>query len=89
MPHEVRIQVRDVIGDPSHRKQFSGTVTRVEAAHGFVSVDGRGDWVFFHETDVAQGIWDRLSSGTRVVFFIGFSLRGPKAIDLWLEGATT
>lgn len=59
---------------------------RVEAAHGFVSIDGRDDWIFFHESDVAKGMWDPLSSGKRVIFAIGFSLRGPKALALRLEG---
>lgn len=86
--YEERIRVRDAVGGLSDPKQFSGAITRVEAAHGFVSIDGRGDWVFFHETDVAEGVWDRLSSGNRVVFAIGFSLRGPKAIDLRLQGGT-
>ena len=85
--YEDRIRVQDTIGGLSNPKQFSGTIIRVEATHGFVSIDGRGDWVFFHETDVAKGIWDHLSFGTRVIFAIGFSLRGPKALDLRLEAA--
>ena len=86
MSYEERIRVRDALGGQSDPRQFSGTITRVEATHGFVSIDGRGDWVFFHETDVAEGVWDRLSSEIRVIFAIGFSLRGPKALDLRLEG---
>jgi cold shock CspA family protein len=85
--YEDRIRVQDTIGGLSNPKQFSGTIIRVEATHGFVSIDGRGDWVFFHETDVAKGVWDHLSFGTRVIFAIGFSLRGPKALDLRLEAA--
>jgi len=89
MSYEDRIRVQDAVGGLSHPRQFSGTIIRVEATHGFVSIDGRGDWVFFHETDVAEGVWDRLSSGVRVIFAIGFSLRGPKALNLRLEGGTT
>jgi tetratricopeptide (TPR) repeat protein/cold shock CspA family protein len=88
MSYEERIRVRDAVGGQSDPRQFFGTITRVEATHGFVSIDGRGDWVFFHETDVAERVWDHLSSGTRVIFAIGFSLRGPKALDLRLEGVT-
>ena len=84
--HQARIEVRDFIGGLDSQQRFSGTVTRVEASHGFVSVDGRGDTIFFHETDVAAGTWDHLSAGRRVIFFIGFSLRGPKATDVHLEG---
>jgi len=86
MSYEDRIRSQDAMGGLSDPRQFSGTITRVEATHGFVSIDGRGDWVFFHETEVAEGVWDHLSSGTRVIFAIGFSLRGPKALDLRLEG---
>jgi tetratricopeptide (TPR) repeat protein len=86
MCYEERIRVQDEMGDLNGQGQFSGTITRVEATHGFVSIDGRGDWVFFHETDVVEGVWDQLSSGVRVMFGIGFSLRGPKALDLRLEG---
>ena len=85
---EERIRVQDAVGGLTNPKQFSGTTTRVEATHGFVSIDGQGDWVFFHETDAAGGVWDHLVSGTRVVFAIGFSLRGPKALDLRFEGET-
>jgi hypothetical protein len=50
-----------------------------------MSIDGRGDWLFFHETDVAEGVWNKLSSGIRVAFAIGFNLRGPKCLNLCLE----
>jgi len=86
--YEDRIRMRDAVGGPSDPRQFSGTITRIEATHGFVAIDGRGDWLFFHETDVAEGVWDRLWSGTRVIFAIGFTLRGPKALALRLEGGT-
>ena len=84
--YEDRIRVQDAVGGLSSPRQFSGTITRVEATHGFLSIDGRGERLFFHETDVAEGIWDHLTFGTRVIFAIGFSLRGPKAYDLRLEG---
>jgi cold shock CspA family protein/tetratricopeptide (TPR) repeat protein len=88
MSHEERIRVRDAVGGLSEPRLFAGAVVRVEAAHGFVSMDGSGDWVFFHENDVPDGMWERLSHGNRVVFSIGFSLRGPKALGLRLEGDT-
>ncbi len=87
--YEERINVRDAIGGLSNPKIFSGIITRFEATHGFITVDGRGDWVFFHETDVSIDCRISLASGTRVVFAIGFSLRGPKAFKLRIEGGTT
>jgi len=88
MSYQERTRIRDAIGSLNSPRQFSGTVSRVEAAYGFVAVDGRGDEVFFHESDVAGGIWERLTAGTRVVFSIGFNLRGAKALELRLEGGT-
>ena len=86
MSYDDRVRVQDSIGGLREPKQFSGTITRVEASHGFLSIDGRGDILFFHENDVADGIWANLSSGKRVTFTIGFSLRGPKGLTLRLEG---
>lgn len=85
-PYEERIRIRDVIGSFEHPVQFSGEVTRLEATHGFVKVDGRGNWLFFHETNVSDDEWEDMSSGKRVVFGIGFTLRGPQAIELTPEG---
>ena len=81
-----RVRIQDVSGGISTPRQFSGTINRIEATHGFVSIDRLGDWLFFHENDVAVGVWDHLSSGNRVSFGIGFSLRGPKALNLRTEG---
>ena len=87
--HEERVRVRGVVEDQSGPRIFSGTVTRIQAAHGFVSVDGRGDYLFFHETDVGDDVWRHLSSGTRVVFTIGFTMGGPKALELNEETSKT
>jgi cold shock CspA family protein len=86
MSHQDRTRVRDAIGSLSSPRQFLGSVNRVEAAYGFVTVDGRGDSLVFHESDVVSGVWDHLSTGGRVAFTIGFNLRGPKALSLHLEG---
>jgi tetratricopeptide (TPR) repeat protein len=80
-----RIHIKDAIGGLDKPELFSGTIINTETAHGFVKVDGRGFGLFFHETDVVDGIWKHLLPETRVVFFIGFNFRGPKAINLRLE----
>ncbi len=86
MSYEERIRIQDAIGRLTTPRLFSGAVSRLEATHGFLSVDGRGDWIFFHENDTAEGAWDHLYTGTRVLFIVGFSLRGPKALQVSLEG---
>lgn len=86
MSHDERVKVRDVVGGADTPQDFTGSVTRVEATHGFVSVDGRGDWIFFHKSDVEPNAWAELRSETRVVFSLAFSLRGAKAIAVRIEG---
>jgi tetratricopeptide (TPR) repeat protein/cold shock CspA family protein len=89
LSHSERTRTRDAIGGLNSAKRFTGTVMRLEASHGFVIVDGRGEVVFFHEMDVAEGVWSQLVSNKRVTFSIGFSLRGPKAFGITLEGDAT
>jgi thioredoxin-like negative regulator of GroEL/cold shock CspA family protein len=85
LPYNDRSRLRDALGGLRTPRQYSGVIARIEAIYGFVSIDGRGDWVFFHENDVIEDIWGYLTSGTRVIFNIGFSLGGPKALNLQLE----
>jgi cold shock CspA family protein/Flp pilus assembly protein TadD len=87
--HEDRVRVRDILGGPNNPRLFSGAIIRVEATHGFISVDGRGEVVFFHRSDAPEPVWERLVTGKRVAFEIGFSLRGPKALNVRLEGGST
>lgn len=82
--HDERVKIRDVVGGKKEAVRFRGNIVRVEAAHGFISVEGRDDWIFFHRSDVEQQ-WDRLRTGSRVTFSVGFSLRGSRAIDLRFE----
>jgi len=90
MSHENRTQLRDVIGGLEAPSRFSGSVARVEAAHGFVEVDGSGESLFFHRNDtIDEAVWDDLRSGSRVKFEIGFTLRGPLAINVDLEHGDT
>lgn len=86
--HEERIKIKDTILENGEPKIFSGAITRLEATHGFVEIDGRGDWLFFHESDLSEDSrWASLLTGGRVLFQIGFSLKGPKAFALRLEGS--
>jgi cold shock CspA family protein len=82
MEHEARIRVRDRMSNGSQTPSlFTGTVSRIEAAHGFVTVDGRGDDVFLHKSDVDGTTWDDLRRGGRVTFHVGFNFGGPLALN--------
>jgi cold shock CspA family protein/tetratricopeptide (TPR) repeat protein len=86
LSHHERNRTRDVMGGFDNPVYFNGGVLRLEASHGFIVVDGRGDVIFFHENDVLDDIWKQLRSGERVSFCIGFSLRGAKGFSVTLEG---
>jgi tetratricopeptide (TPR) repeat protein len=86
VPHSERIQIRDVIRTAERPIEYLGTVARVESTHGFVKLDGSGEWVFFHRSDVPENVWADLTSERRVGFHLGFSLGGLRAIKVWLEG---
>lgn len=79
---EEKRRIRDAIGGLEDPRLFRGTVGRVEATHGFVVVDGRGDQLFFHEHDMEPEVWNNLKSGARLKFGIGFALLGVQAIHL-------
>jgi cold shock CspA family protein len=82
MDHGARIIVRDRMSNGAPTPSlFTGTVSRIEAAHGFVAVDGRGDEVFLHKSDVDGMPWDGLRRGSRVAFHIGFNFKGPLALE--------
>lgn len=54
----------------------------MEIAHGFVTADGRGEDIFFHSSDVDRATWNRLRSGSRIRFDIGFTFGGPLALNI-------
>jgi len=80
--HDKRIRVRDWIRESASKKQFTGSIVKMEPSHGFVIVDGRGDRIFFHKSNTENDIWPSLSSRMRVIFNIGFSFGGPVATSL-------
>lgn len=83
MEHDARVRIRDRISNgATHPLRFTGTVSRMEIAHGFVTADGRGEDVFFHNNDVDQATWDDLRRGSRIRFDIGFTFGGPLALNI-------
>jgi cold shock CspA family protein len=77
--HELRIKIIDFIRDRSGVKSFLGTVSRIELEHGFITVDGRGDDMFFHKNNITKDVWSCLKTRSRVSFNVGFTFSGPVA----------
>lgn len=81
MSHEARTKIRDKMSSGAQTPTlFTGTVSRVEVAHGFVSADGRGEDVFLHSNNYDGASWENLKRGSRVAFHIGFNFGGPLAL---------
>jgi cold shock CspA family protein len=57
-------------------------VTLKEASYCFIIRDGTNDRVFAHISRVESAVWDTLALGSRVAFQIGFSFRGPQALNV-------
>ncbi len=86
VPHQERTRIRDFMQGADGPQNYSGSMARVEAAHAFVKVDGRTDWLYVHRGDVREEVWTSLRRDRRVRFRIGFALGGPRALEMWLEG---
>lgn len=79
LPFDARRAVRDVESKDGEPCILNGTVVRAEFTHGFVSRDGREEWVFFHKSESEVAEWERLKVGVRVRFELGFTFSGPIA----------
>ena len=82
MQPQARHRVRDQMTADGQPRQFIGTITKKEMEYGFATVDGRGDYVFFHKNNADDATWDRLRSRGRVRFNIGFAFGGPRALGI-------
>lgn len=65
--------------------KFHGAITQLEADFGFITRDGVGDRIYFHQGDDKNGIFDKAILNDRVVFTIAFNMHGTKAIRVKLE----
>jgi cold shock CspA family protein len=66
-------------------KDSRGRVIRLEATYGFIAIDGSGEWIYVHQSNVGELTWEDLGRGSRVRFRIAFSMKGPTAIEVGLE----
>ena len=82
MGHEARVRVRDRMSNDGRTPiGFTGSMSRIEIAHGFVSVDGRGEDIFLHKSNIDGASWEDLRVQGRVAFHVGFNFGGPLALD--------
>lgn len=86
VPHSERVRIRDLMMTGGQAIEYFGAVARLETSHGFLRIDGTGDWIFCHKNDVPETAWQDLRTERRVAFHLGFSLGGPVAINIRLEG---
>jgi cold shock CspA family protein len=80
LAHDVRVQIRDVIGGEISPRSYYGRLIRREYGHGFIERDGVGDWIFCHKRFVND--WDNLAQNERVQFAVGFSFAGAIALNV-------
>lgn len=83
--YETRIKVRDYVMDEYGKKTFFGRVSSLQSEYGFVTVDGRGEEVYFHRKDLDPNTWDDLKTGYRISFNIGFTFNGAIANNIKIE----
>jgi cold shock CspA family protein len=83
--YESRIIVHDCIKENYINKLFLGRIVRIEAEHGFIIVDGRGDNIYFHRNNLNEETWNDIKTKSRVSFNIGFTFNGPTAVELKVE----
>ena len=85
MQYEHRVELKDVIRENEEPVSFTGVMERKEDTYGFIRVDGRGNRIFAHKDDVKKDSWEKLTTGSRCSFNIGFTFLGPKAIAVESE----
>ena len=82
MKHEDRVRIRSEIRRGGQLEMFTGSIERLETRHGFIRLDGTGEFLFVHKNEVKTEIWERLHMGERVSFNIGFTYVGVQAENL-------
>lgn len=82
VPYELKTTIRDYYGGKDNPTRFRGGVARLEGTFGFIEVDALGRQVFAHSADSEEEAWSQLKRGSRVVHNIGYTLKGPIAVNL-------
>jgi cold shock CspA family protein/Flp pilus assembly protein TadD len=85
MPSEIKNKIRATINDTSGRPRvYAGEVATVEYGYMFLKCPDLPDNIFVHRSRITEDPWERFRRGSRVVFTVGFSMRGPTAASVRL-----
>jgi cold shock CspA family protein len=74
-----RFLVIDASGDP---QRFNGRVATKQLGYGFVSTNELKFQPFFGKRTLEQSDWGKLQRGDGVTFLLGFTFRGPTAVEV-------
>jgi tetratricopeptide (TPR) repeat protein len=71
-----------VYSDNSELKVFHGTTSKIEHSFAFLNMDGTQASVFIYRFHDHEFDWNSLRVGDRVAFNLGFTYRGPIALNV-------
>ena len=83
--NRIKQKIRGTIKENGEIKQFSGTISRLEASYAFIIRDEMQDRIFAYISQNNYAEWKNLSTSRRVVFNMAFNYRGPQALNVRLE----
>jgi cold shock CspA family protein len=91
MPPDIKNKIRATIDDESgHPRIYSGEIVTVEYGYMFLRCVDIPENVFVHRSRITEDPWERFRRGSKVVFTVGFSMRGATAASVrLLEQAQT
>ena len=85
-PTQMQLQVRGIITDEAGRtKLFVGEVITIEDGYMFVRCADFADNIFIHRSRAGDVGWDEFSRTSKVVFTVGFNMRGPTGASVSLQ----
>ena len=82
---KLKKEPRELILHNSKPEIFRGTMNSIHASYAFLTRDGYSDKLFVHKEYPHICTWDSLRSNQRVKFNIGFTYKGPVAINVSFE----
>ncbi len=82
---QVKNLVRGIVMENEKPVLYRGIIEKKEPAYGFIKRDQVQDNIFIHSNNVNEKIWEELKKGNRVIFELGFSYKGPQAINVKRE----
>jgi cold shock CspA family protein len=78
-------EARGIIMRNGKADVFRGTINSIHASFAFLTRDGFSDKLFMNREQQHKSPWNNFRTNQRVKFKIGFTYRGPVAVDVELE----